>query len=157
MYHNSIDKWRSPEKECVKEVTHHYDLLPETDARLNSGIFNKFEEKIKVIQTNSCFVKEKQAQLYNTNIQLEEKIRVLTITQSSFVREHKKTEIKINKLEKEIEQLNICYRNKEEESFKLLMDHRFCKLEERLNSVEADNRELRKIIDELRPTKSKYM
>ena len=31
------------------------------------------------------------------------------------------------------------------------------KTEERLNKLEADNRELRKIIDELRPTKSKYM
>ena len=31
------------------------------------------------------------------------------------------------------------------------------KTEERLNKLEEDNRELRKIIDELRPTKSKYM
>jgi hypothetical protein len=62
--------------------------------------------------------------------------------------------LRLKKNEKEIETRT---KEEESESFKLLMDQRFCKLEERLNSVEEENRELRKIIDELTPIKSKYM
>jgi hypothetical protein len=59
---------------------------------------------------------------------------------------------KFNRLEKEMEtrikQLSIKDETYTKEELKI---------EERLNKLEEDNRELRKIIDELRPTKSKYM
>ena len=71
------------------------------------------------------------------------------------LRQQIKTEERLNKLEEENRLLKI----KDDENKKILQQHEslLSFIESKFNNLEAENKELRKIIDELRPTKSAYI
>ena len=96
---------------------------------------------------------------FNGNILGDLNSRIIQLENQLSIKDDSKYEKEYLRLEKKIEQLHICLRIKEEESesFKLLTDKYFCKLEERLNKLESENKRMHKIIDELREPKSKYM
>ncbi len=138
-----------------KELSPHLISLETTEYRLN-----RLEKEIKTK------IKDEETFALLAGRRLCELEKQLSIKDETHTKEKIKTEERLNKLEedinKKIEQiqqknvmlceLNVNLVKKVDAQIKEQL-----KTEERLAKLEEDNRELRKIIDELRPTKSSYM
>ena len=123
--------------------------IEDSSSRLIESKFNKLEKEIESrIKYEESFRLLMDRRFY----QLEKQ---LSIKDEIYTKEKLKTEDILNKVEKENRLLKI----KDDENKKILQQHEslLSLMETKFDKLEAENKELRKIIDELRPTKSAYM
>jgi len=123
--------------------------LEDSSSRLIESKFNKLEKEIE------SRIKDEEAFRLLVGRRFLELEKHLTIKDSYYTKEKLKTEDILNKVEKENRLLKI----KDDENKKILQQHEsvITLILSKFNKLEQENRELRKSIDELRPTKSSFM
>jgi len=101
------------------------------------------------------FTREGLERLRSRFERTEEVYRELQLKDETYTIEQIKTKEILNKLEKEYKILKL----RNDENKELLKQHEIIlsSIESKFNKLEEENKELRKIIDQLRPTKSSYM
>ena len=111
--------------------------------------FNKLEKEIE------ARIKDEESFRLLMDRRFHQLGKQLGIKDETYTREQIKTEERLNKLEEENRLLKI----KDDENKKILQQQEsvLTLIVSKFNKLEEDNRELRKIIDDLRPTKSSFM
>jgi hypothetical protein len=128
---------------------------------LNDGLFKKIklieQKNVMMCEINVNLVKKVDAQIKE---QLKTEERLNKLEEIDTIKKGRLKDLdNITRLEKEQKQTNILLMDRiyELEKQVRITEKDKIKTEDRLNKLEHDNKELRKIIDELRPTPSKYM